>query len=298
MRGGEAVKSWFDSSTAARTVGGQSAGFSLIADEIRLSFADCPEVEAFFEELQLLKGIPVSQLLIDDGLLPEEALRFFYIDENWVDCLIDGAMSIGRDCERDAEYDRLLFYHVAGRSREQSRGRRNRIYRMKPPKQDENSEVRTGFLLRSRLVAGWPGLEVVCYGEKKALLTLRLERICPDVLLCIAEGIIDEIEFTEPGEGAFFGFYRESGEICQSLVSLAPGEFGKNLHQFLPVPFREGGDGVVDILALVDHTEEELEKQGKSGTYFSSLEFAAEMLHERTKVSIQLDWNREGRKTI
>src|SRR5262245_19805440 len=47
--------------------------------------------------LRLLKGVPFNYLIPDEGMLPPESIRFFYLDMNWVDALLDGAFSIGRN---------------------------------------------------------------------------------------------------------------------------------------------------------------------------------------------------------
>ncbi|KAH6950291.1 hypothetical protein BKA56DRAFT_713066, partial [Ilyonectria sp. MPI-CAGE-AT-0026] len=41
-----------------------------------------------------LGNIPAHYLLPDPSFLPEETLRFFFVDENWTDALVDGALSL------------------------------------------------------------------------------------------------------------------------------------------------------------------------------------------------------------
>ena len=56
-----------------------------------------PEALAtWFRDIELLKGVPFNYLVPDEGLLPKESIRFFWVDAYWVDCLQDGAFSIGR----------------------------------------------------------------------------------------------------------------------------------------------------------------------------------------------------------
>ena len=49
-----------------------------------------------FSQFKLLEGIPFHYLVPHPGMLPEESIKFFYLDPNWVNALIDGAYSIGR----------------------------------------------------------------------------------------------------------------------------------------------------------------------------------------------------------
>lgn len=40
-----------------------------------------------------LDGIPIQYLIPDPSYVPPESIRFFHIDNNWMDCFIDGALS-------------------------------------------------------------------------------------------------------------------------------------------------------------------------------------------------------------
>ena len=45
--------------------------------------------------LRLLEQVPFCYLVPDSLLLPPESIRFFYVDRNWTDALIQGALSVG-----------------------------------------------------------------------------------------------------------------------------------------------------------------------------------------------------------
>lgn len=100
----------------------------------------------WFEDLALLKGVPFNYLVPDERMLPQESIRFFWIDPDWIRCLHDGAFNIGRvlpsDHQRDAAHHQNLL--------------------AKP------QAIVTGFLLRSEVVAGWPDLQVDGYDEAVA----------------------------------------------------------------------------------------------------------------------------------
>jgi len=53
--------------------------------------------------LNLLYGVPYNYLIADAEMLPAESIRFFYLDPNWVDALVDGASSIGRVPSSDTQ---------------------------------------------------------------------------------------------------------------------------------------------------------------------------------------------------
>ena len=52
---------------------------------------------AFFRSLTLLEDIPFNYLVPDERLLPPESIRFFAVDSMWLECLRDGAFSVGRE---------------------------------------------------------------------------------------------------------------------------------------------------------------------------------------------------------
>ena len=68
----------------------------------------------------------------------------------------------------------------------------------------------TGFLLRSPAVEGWQGLEMRAWKDsgvnaKDRLDPLRIDRLAPDIMLCIFNGKVDRIEVKQPPEGMHFG---------------------------------------------------------------------------------------------
>lgn len=58
-----------------------------------------------------LDGIPAQYLVVDPTHLPMERLRFFHIDPNWLDCLIDGALSACNHADRGGSRSDLLGLH-------------------------------------------------------------------------------------------------------------------------------------------------------------------------------------------
>ena len=68
---------------------------------------------------------------------------------------------------------------------------------------------KSGFLLRSRIVTGWPGVEVTAATsatqDPNLPQILRFDQIADGVLFCLARGLIKEVTFREPREGITFG---------------------------------------------------------------------------------------------
>jgi hypothetical protein len=161
--------------------------------------------------LRLLYGMPFDYLVPDERLLPTESIRFFYIDRNWTDRMVDGALSVGKTTSREFAHHHAVFNQVANVLDDEERHIRSRL---RDPKSSNSSTGTaadmTGFLLRSQVVAGWTGLEVKAYRGATALLEnqltlLRMDRLGPDILLCLFDGIPDIVDIEEPREGIQFG---------------------------------------------------------------------------------------------
>lgn len=84
-----------------------------------------------------LSGIPYRYLLADPGLLPNESIRFFYLDKNWINAFLCGAFSIGHTVQADIAP--LLTPLLMDPS--------------------EKSQI-MGFFINSLAVSGWPNFEV------------------------------------------------------------------------------------------------------------------------------------------
>ncbi|KAJ3571357.1 hypothetical protein NPX13_g5407 [Xylaria arbuscula] len=100
-----------------------------------------------------LSNIPAHYLIPDPALLPQETLRFFYLDLNWTDALIDGALSLANHWAATSEKDS---------SRTAIKEAINKRLR-EPDTEMGGWHVplpRYGFLLRSHLLEQFPDLTV------------------------------------------------------------------------------------------------------------------------------------------
>lgn len=67
-------------------------------------------------KLRLLEGVPFPYIVPSEGMLPNESIRFFHLDRNWLDALVDGALSTGVLDSRGSLADesaqkRRMLYH-------------------------------------------------------------------------------------------------------------------------------------------------------------------------------------------
>lgn len=237
------------------------------------------EIRLFLGRLSMLQGVPTQYLVPDEQLLQKEikndaskiksvqfeereecgALRFFFIDASWIQCLLNGALSIGPPSETRVmltkamtglylaeafkvelinrikkqlgtsyskeDFERELKERLA----EKMKGHEGDDLLAPPrPTKAQGNWRYTGFLLRSSLVSGWKGLEVQAKGrdqydsteEPRELQILRWERLADDTIFCVCEGVIAQIVITQPVESLHFGINGgESGQSYSKKIS-------------------------------------------------------------------------------
>jgi hypothetical protein len=173
-----------------------------------------PSVQALFDDLARLRGVPLRYLVPDDRLLPVETVRFLQLDPAWVAALVDGAYSIGRITRLDAEED---FRH--------------------PPAVDLPRIG--GALIRSDLVSGYPDLLADAYADTAG--TIRLtpiptERLSETVLLCLFEGEPARLDLHQRPEALHFAVEPVAGGITKTLrTGTTVGTLPLNPHGTVPV---------------------------------------------------------------
>jgi hypothetical protein len=188
-----------------------------------------PYMESFLAHLRLLVGVPFEYMIPDPRMLPDESIRFFYLDRSWTDRLVDGAIAVGKIGTREQAHHQAHHLPVTQQLDHTERGVRNlqRGKAFTDVKQDlsKNQQppagIVTGFLLRSGAVAGWPTMDVRAYGidipeplqpgidpaKSQQLTTLRLERLSPAILLALFDGIPQLVFLEEPHHGVQFGVH-------------------------------------------------------------------------------------------
>jgi hypothetical protein len=283
------------------------------------------DVRAFLGSLALLKGIPIYYLIPDENYLPkifkpfkgttieQGCLRMFWLDKEWVECLMDGALSIGSDDDRavllskamGGNYVAEVYYNdvkeqikkqLAGlfgpeeftKQLESRLGRKSVMMKNGQPEPTEaqNNWCYTGFLMRSSVTA-WPGVEVLAKGRNpdpvngidtpvvRSLQVVRLERITEDTLFCICEGIISQIEITQPPEVFHFGLSKDENENYYADET--------------KVTFRETA-GVIDISTIVRTMNDALEEKLRIK---NSAMLAQKLYSKPLKISLDISWEKE-----
>jgi hypothetical protein len=210
--------------------------------------------------LRLGEGVPFQYLVLDDRLLPAESIRFFYLDRNWTDALIAGALSVGAITTADRAQLQALYPQI--RDELDAAERQVRVPGNEAAR-DGPADVVTGLLIRSLAVSGWPAMHVRAYrvdvpddgpdGDANRLHLMRVERLAPSVLLALFDGVPAVVHLEEPRAGLQFGFeladQQPAGGVTYVLPVRTPGT-GTETGQTVTVPFRQDAPGVVDLADL------------------------------------------------
>ena len=229
-------------------------------------------LELFLAHLRLLIGVPFEYLIPDARLLPDESIRFFYIDRSWTDRLVDGAIAVGKLGTREQAHHQAHAADVQSQLDLTERVVRI-LQRGQPRPQDpDDSEARviTGFLLRSAAVTGWPSMDVRAFSSVLApspgddtpagqqwdaaaaaaqLPTLRLELLSPSVLLALFDGIPELVWCEEPHHNIEFGVYTTDEQNFLLDRHGPTGAVEQGAAQ-VPVPMRATGQRVVAVAEL------------------------------------------------
>lgn len=159
------------------------------------------KVKAWFEEIALLKNLPFNYLVPEPLMLPEESIRFFWADNQWLKCLSEGAFGMGENgTSNEADKQRLLV---------NKENALDKIFQ----------RVVTGFLLRSAVVSEFPALNVKGFGQKseQQLKVLRKDNLSDTVLMYLFEGEVQSVEISLGAEILHFGLERSKETFMKAI---------------------------------------------------------------------------------
>ena len=232
----------------------------------------------WFKDLELLRGIPFNYLVPSEKLLPPESIRFFCVDPLWVDCLQDGAFSIGRVTGADVMEDSVTRSSESGITR-------NRDQKL------------TGIIMRSQVVAGWPGLLVDGYdtavanadsiesSEGKLLPLIRMDKLAKDVLICLFQGEVKTVDVHQKPEAMHFGvdpFAVDEESVTKDLRD-ANGEL--IVGSQISVPWNSSDKRVINLEEFADNMKTWLNSDGNGSVdNFTSAQFSLQMIEGVQKV--------------
>jgi len=158
--------------------------------------SDWAFIQSWVMDKLFLDAIPFHCLITDRTHLPPESIRFFHIDDIWMDCFLDGALSVANHLARDDDLVRRGIKQMLN------------IY-LKFPSGGHVPQVPIyGFFLRSAVVQIFPDLRIdvpfpagVTDNSRKPVLLQRNVR--DDTVMCLLDrlpdnGEIQSIRLSQP----------------------------------------------------------------------------------------------------
>jgi hypothetical protein len=235
-----------------------------------------PYMELFLSHLRLLVGVPFDYLVPDQRLLPDESIRFFYIDRSWTDRLVDGAIAVGKIGTREQAHHQGHAPAVNQQVdlserivRIIQRGLQSFTDAKAANDQDTTpADTITGFLLRSSAVSGWPHMDVRAYKtdipepfdpadpkiQPQQLTTLRLELLSPGVMIALFQGVPQLVILEEPHNGVMFGLHVTNGSdmiyLRDATGHQVPISGNGPPYTEVALPFRSTNSRVVHVTEL------------------------------------------------
>jgi hypothetical protein len=206
---------------------------SLVQDAVGATTGDgaFKEIVGWLGRLRLLEGVPFVYLVPDARMLPVESIRFFHVDPNALDALCDGAQSVGVHTSRDALHQQMVRDSVRTAATVAAASRRAASLGRSVADDAPPVDPVAGFLLRSAVVSGWPGLEVKAYADAAGQIPidpLRIDHLASDVLIALYPSVPARIDIEEPKESLAFG---TEDDWIVALRSIAGDDIGGQIGQ-------------------------------------------------------------------
>jgi hypothetical protein len=174
-----------------------------------------PTVLGKVEGWKKLKGIPYSYLVPSSKMLPNESIRSFCVDVNWVNAFLLGAFSIGNTYD-SVEQQLFALYDA------------NNLFL---------KANRFGFLIKSLVVGAWPDYEVDS-NKQMELKLLERKKLAKNIELFLYEGdentggAIQDLTFHLPAGKTHSGFRYEADNFTKHKL---PVTFHDNEHRCIKV---------------------------------------------------------------
>ena len=237
--------------------------------------------------LRLLEPIPFQYLVPSEDMLPSETIRYFHIDRNWVDALIDGALSVTLTSTRERQW--LLKEMDDGKTRYSSLmedldvaenlADEYRNYVTSKSNSSTSSKQTgsklTGFLFRSSVVRDYPGLEIKGYDsgnsskpweDKDQVSIHRFARLSESIIMVIFNGCPTHIRFQEPAEGIRIGVDGDADQYELKLKNPNGTLLANGMK--INVNKRSYGDkSVIDILGLYNSLAAKIDSSDLSNSF-------------------------------
>ncbi|KAH7122090.1 hypothetical protein B0J13DRAFT_566935 [Dactylonectria estremocensis] len=196
---------------------------------VRQIDADAAAIRAWAVDRFLLAGVPLHSLVLDPDMLPPESIRTFCVDNNWIDFLVDGGLSLANHFARDDDAIRRAVKECINKY-------------LATPITDGGTIPqlpRWGFFLRSEAVSAFPDLRIEAPlpagAPQDAREVLFMQVLAEDVLICLFDRLpgeqeLDYIRICQPHHQQGFSLgTRLSGKELTVHHRAVPMQTGQNL---------------------------------------------------------------------
>jgi len=243
--------------------------------------------------LVLLTGVPFEYLVPDERMLPQESLRFFFLDENWIERLMDGALSIvGRTGLDQLITDSLRTVIKQPVADSVTTSVRQRLLGVHFSSAEKLNWPLTGFLIRSVVVDHWKGIVVENTSKlepTKSLTTLRLDQPARGILLGLYNGELGSVTFKHPPESLHFGIDGQEDTPqtwVQKIRRLDTGIYDDQ--KSVQIKFHDQEHRVIDVIGTKDEIANAVDPKPDN---FTSAELAIEMIESPKSVTFEMLWS-------
>ncbi|EXL68397.1 hypothetical protein FOPG_15544 [Fusarium oxysporum f. sp. conglutinans race 2 54008] len=190
--------------------------------------ADAAAIRAWVIDRFHLAGIPLHNLVLDPEMLPGESIRTFCIDNHWIDCFVDGGLSLANHFARDDDAIRRAVKQCI-----------NKYLDMPLNGGTVPQLPRWGFFIRSIAVSAFPDLKVEAPlppgAPGDALEVVYMQVLADDILICLLDRLpgeqeLDYIRISQPHHQQDFslGTNLSASEITLFHRAI-PKQTGKNV---------------------------------------------------------------------
>jgi len=227
--------------------------------------------------IRMLKAIPLSYMIPDAALLPPESIRFFHVDQTWIDRVTDGLLYAANTGSVDVSFSCSLNQLIRqSMDKQMSQAADAAVslatgFKDTSAGWDASSQPMTGMLMRSDMVRRWPKMGVRAYKTTSAssdtIGVLRAETISTGVLIALFAGVPGLVQVGEPHVGTRFGVEAkdpnnpeagnytvdlrdETGTELFQIITKQPGDQKEKITVPLGITLRKGGLRVIDISQL------------------------------------------------
>jgi hypothetical protein len=237
-------------------------------------------------QLVLLQHIPFNNLVADESLLPNESLRLFYLDRNWTNALLDGALSIGIHSERDLMLQQAMNDII-----------RQETNKKLAPQTTDNQAIQlgtiSGLIIRSSIISNYKGLEIMAFDHEEAPVnTLRMQRLAANILFVLFDTVPTKIEIKAPSESKILAII--NNEIPLRQLENEVGKITDTVFKVEASHFRNTEKRVLDISALQQSIATKLGKKQLSPSEFGIQLMQSPKVFQLVNEDIELLKSREA----